>query len=184
VNLFKIPLVKVIGLLALAMLLAAGCTDTPEEPEANAEPNTFITSYNIGISPDSSTYYATIVYWRAADPDGQALRFVYWLDDDAGDPVIPEDTTFDTSVRMSLNFPTGTETYMFYVRTQDNLGAPDPTPASIEIDMTTVRSLDEFVPTTTAITVPPNGASTSLHWARTPSISERLITPATQIHRR
>jgi len=161
VNLFKIPLVKVIGLLALAMLLAAGCTDTPEEPQANTEPNTFITSYNIGISPDSSTYYGTTVYWRAADPDGQALRYIYWLNDDGGNAVISPDTTFDTSLRMSVNFPTGTETYMFYVKTQDNNGVVDPTPAETEINMATVRSLDEFVPTTTAITVPPNGASTS-----------------------
>jgi hypothetical protein len=84
------------------------------------------------------------------------------LDDDGGTEVIPEDTTFDTSVRMSLNFPTGTETYMFYVRTQDNQGTPDPTASSVEINMATVRSLDRFVPTTTGITVPPNGASTSL----------------------
>jgi len=161
VNLFKIPLVKVIGLLALAMLLAAGCTDTPEEPQANTEPNTFISSYNIEISPDSGTYYGTTVYWRAADPDGQALRFVYWLNDDGGNAVISPDTTFDTSVRLSINFPTGTEIYMFYVKTQDNNGSVDPTPAETEINMTTVRSLDEFVPTTSAVTVPPNGASTS-----------------------
>ncbi|UCC80841.1 MAG: hypothetical protein JSW64_05635 [Candidatus Zixiibacteriota bacterium] len=160
-NLFKIPLVKVIGLLALAMLLAAGCTETPEEPEANVNPNTFITSYEIGISPDSSTYYSTTVYWRASDPDGEPLWYIYEMEDDTGGVVISLDTTFNTSVNMSLNFPTGTEVYTFTVWAEDNEGDPDPTPAAINIAMTTVRSLDEFVPNTNAITVPPNGASTS-----------------------
>lgn len=158
---------KVIGLLALAMLLAAGCTETPDEPDPNIDPNTFITSYNIGISPDSSTYYPTIVYWRASDPDGVALRYNYWLDDDGGTQIIPDPdsaeyiTTFETTVNLSLDFPTGTETYTFYVQTEDNTGTMDPTPAAMNIAISTVRRLDEFVPNTTAITVPPNGASTS-----------------------
>ncbi|UCE67013.1 MAG: hypothetical protein JSU85_03100 [Candidatus Zixiibacteriota bacterium] len=160
-NFFKIPLVKVIGLLALAMLFAAGCTETPDEPDPNIDPNTFITSYNIGIAPDSSTYYPTTVYWRASDPDGDALWYIYDVEDDTGGTVVPLDTTFETSVNMSINFPTGTEVYTFTVWAEDNTGAPDPTPASIEIAISTVRSLDEFVPNTTAITVPPNGASTS-----------------------
>ena len=107
---------KVIGLLALAMLLAAGCTETPDEPDPNIDPNTFITSYNIGISPDSSTYYPTIVYWRASDPDGVALRYNYWLDDDGGTQIIPDPdsaeyiTTFETTVNLSLDYPTGTQT--------------------------------------------------------------------------
>lgn len=194
-NLFKIPLVKVIGLLALAMLLAAGCTETPQEPNANTEPNTFITSYNIVISPDiaidttwwsggvpsdtmvtspdstivdTAYTYATTVYWRSSDPDGEALRFHYWLDDDAGTQIIPPPadgdhvTTFETQVTMPLDFSTGTEMYTFYVETEDNRGAIDSlSPASIDIAITTVRSLDEFAPNTEAITVPPNGASTS-----------------------
>lgn len=152
---------KVIGLLALAMLLAAGCTETPEEPDPNVEPNTFITSYNIAIAPDSSTFYSTTVYWRASDPNGAALWYIYEVEDDTGGTVVPLDTTFETSVNMSLNFPTGTEVFTFTVWAEDNLGTPDATPASIEIAMTTVRSLDEFVPNTDGITVPPNGSSTS-----------------------
>jgi hypothetical protein len=152
--------VKVIGLLALAMLLAAGCTDTPEEPEANFEPNTFITSYNIGISPDSGSFYSTTVYWRAGDPDGQALRFIYWLDDDGGNNVVPIDTTFDTSVNLSLEFPTGTEVYVFYVRTQDNQGTLDPTPATLDISITAVRNIEEFKPDTRIVTGPATGSLT------------------------
>jgi hypothetical protein len=153
-------------LLALAMLLAAGCTDTPEEPEANTEPNTFITSYIIGISPDSGSYYATTVYWRAADPDGQALRFNYWLDDDGGTQIIPHPdsgdyiTTFETSVNLSVEFPTGAEVYTFYVQTQDNQGALDPTEAQTEISITAVRSIGEFKPDTRIVTGPGNGSLT------------------------
>jgi hypothetical protein len=167
VNLFKIPLVKVTGLLALALLLVAGCTETPDEPDANIAPDTFITSYNIGISPDSGSYYATTVYWRSSDPDGVALRYHYRLLDDGGTQIFPHPdsgeyiTTFETSVIMSLEFPTGAEMYTFYVRTEDNNGRMDPTPAGIDIAITTVRSLDEFEPNTMAISVPPNGASTS-----------------------
>jgi len=159
VNLFKIPLVKVIWLLALAMLLAAGCSETPEEPEPNIEPNTFITSYNIGIAPDSGSYYATTVYWRASDPDGVALRFHYWINN-AADSTILADSTFETSVITPLEFPTGTEVYTFYVRTQDNQGTYDPTAASIDIAITAVRSLDEFKPDTWIVTGPSNGSLT------------------------
>lgn len=159
-NLFKIPLAKVIGLLALAMLLAAGCTDTPEEPNANTVPNTFISSYNIGISPDSGSFYATTVYWRASDPDGQALRFIYWLNDDGGNPIVPVDTTFDTSVRMSIEFPTGTEVYTFFVKTQDNQGGVDPSEARTDISITAVRDIEEFKPDTRIVTGPTNGSLT------------------------
>lgn len=165
-NLFKIPLVKVIGLLALAMLLAAGCTETPEEPDPNIAPNTFITSYNIGISPDSGSYYATTIYWRASDPDGEALRYNYWLDDDGGTQIIPDPdsadyiTTFETSVIMSLEFPTGTESYTFYVQTEDIQGALDTSAAYIDIAITTVRSLEEYPPETAIVTGPSNGSLT------------------------
>lgn len=151
---------KVIGLLALAMLLAAGCTDTPEEPEANTVPNTFISSYNIGISPDSGSYYSVTVYWRASDPDGQALRYEYWLDDEGGNPVVPIDTTFDTSINMSIEFPTGTEMYIFYVRTQDSQGALDPTAAEIDISITAVRDIERFKPDTRIVSGPGNGSLT------------------------
>jgi hypothetical protein len=148
---------KVIGLLALAMLLAAGCSDTPEEPSANVAPNTSITRYNIEISPDSGSFYSTTVYWQSSDPDGVALRFRYWLDNSA-DSTLVLDSTFNTQVTFSLEFPTGTEAYYFYVQTQDDNGAYDPTPAETEIAI--IWSLDRFKPDTRIVAGPADGSLT------------------------
>lgn len=150
-------MLKVAGLLALALLLAAGCAETPEDPDSNIMPNTFISSYTIDTAPDSASYYYVSVYWRSSDIDGEALAYRYWVG--SGDSTV----TQETSARIRLNFPDNTTTYTFYVQAQDNSNEWDDTPASRVIDITETRDITDpdFLPNTIAVTVPPNGASTS-----------------------
>lgn len=157
VNFLKKIFPKVAALLALALLLAAGCADTPEDPDTNIRPNTFISSYNIDTSPDSASFYYVNVYWYASDLDGRAVAYRYWVDD--GDST----ETFDTNVALRLEFPNSTTIYTFYVQTKDNSNEWDTTPASRFIDITDTRDITDpdFLPKTIAVTVPPNGASTS-----------------------
>jgi hypothetical protein len=150
-------MMKVAGLLALALLLAAGCAETPEDPDTNLKPNTFITSYTIDTAPDSATFYYVNVYWRSSDIDGEAVAYRYWVDD--GDTT----NTLETSARIRLNFPDNTTTYTFNVEAKDNSNEWDETPASRDIDITATRDITDpaFLPSTIGVTVPPNGASTS-----------------------
>lgn len=145
------------GLLALALLLAFGCADTPKDPDANRAPDTFISSYSINTAPDSSTYYGVTVYWRGSDIDGETDLYRYWVG--TGDTT----TTTETRATVALSFPSSTTTYSFYAQARDNINGWDPTPAMVTIDMNDVRDITNptFMPNTEASTVPPNGASTS-----------------------
>ena len=156
-NSFKTPILKVMGLLALALLLASGCADTPEDPDANRVPDTFISSYSINTSPDSSTFYDVTVFWRGSDMDGEPVAYRYWVD--AGDSMV----TTNSSATVSLSFPDVSTNYTFYVQSRDNMNGWDPTAANTVIDITEVRDVTDpaFLPNTSGLTVPPNGASTS-----------------------
>ena len=159
---FKTPILKVTGLLALAILLAASCAKTPQDPDSNIFPNTFITSYSINITPDSSTYYGVTVYWRGSDADGEPAAYHYWVADTSG-TVLKDTLITESHATMSLSFPDPAITYDFYVATRDNNNGMDPTPALVTIDMTDDRDITDptFLPNTTATSVPPDGASTS-----------------------
>jgi len=157
VNSFKTPIMKVTGLLALALLLAFGCAETPKDPDANRVPDTFITSYGINMAPDSSTYYNVTVYWRGSDFDGEPATYRYWVG--TGDST----EISETRATVALSFPDISTTYDFYVQTKDNVNGWDPTPANVTIDMTDVRDVTDptFLPNTLGLTIPPDGASTS-----------------------
>lgn len=159
---FKTPILKVTGLLALAILLAASCAKTPQDPDPNIFPNTFITSYSINITPDSSTYYGVTVYWRGSDIDGEPEAYHYWVENSGG-AVLKDTVITETHATISLSFPNPATTYEFYAATRDNNNGMDPTPALVVIDMTDDRDITDptFLPTTEATTVPPDGASTS-----------------------
>ena len=148
---------EVAALLALALLLAAGCADTPKDPDTNNEPNTSITSYIIDTAPDSATFYNVTVNWRWSDRDGEAVAYRYWVD--AGDTT----ETYDTNAIVRLDFPNSTTSYTFYVQAKDNMDDWDATAASRVIDITETRDITDpaFMPRTAGVTVPPNGASTS-----------------------
>ncbi len=146
---------KVAALLALALLLAVGCADTPKDPNSNIKPDTFISSYNIDITPDSATFYYANVYWRGSDRDGEPVEYIYWVD--TGAP----DTTFETSASVLLDFTSSTPTYTFYVICRDNMNEWDETPAWVVLSMDDVRHGDEFRPDTEILEGPHNGALTS-----------------------
>jgi hypothetical protein len=157
---FKNPVPKVAGLLALAILLVAGCAKSPKAPNANLPPNTFITSYSIAIPPDSATLYNVTVNWRASDIDGEPESYRYWLD--AADPADSLKTsTFDAFVTKRLIFSSSDTTHTFYVQARDNEGTYDPTPASMVVRMTDTRNVHEFLPNTFPVTIPPDGSLTS-----------------------
>jgi type IV pilus biogenesis protein CpaD/CtpE len=109
VNFLEKSIPKVLAVLALALLLAAGCAETPKDPDPNIKPDTFITTYNIDTAPDSATFYYVSVYWRGTDTDGETVAYRYWVDN--GDTT----ETTDPSVRVRMDFPNSTTTYTFYV---------------------------------------------------------------------
>ena len=146
---------EVAALLALALLLAAGCADTPEDPDTNINPNTSITSYIIDTAPDSATFYNVTVNWRWSDTDGEAVAYRYWID--TGDST----DTYDTYAIVRLNFPNTTTTYTFYVQAKDNSNDWDDTPASRVIDITETRDPSRFRPETSFLEGPADGSLTS-----------------------
>lgn len=148
-------ILKVGGLLALALLLAAGCAETPEDPDTNLKPDTFISSYSIDTAPDSATFYNVTVNWRWSDDDGEALAYRYWVD--TGDST----ETFDTNATIRLDFPNNTTTYTFYVQAKDNSNEWDETPASRVIDITETRDPSQHRPETAFIEGPADGSLTS-----------------------
>lgn len=154
-NFLEKPIPKVAAMLALAILLAAGCADTPEDPDLNVKPNTFISSYIIDIVPDTATFYNVTVYWRGSDYDGEPEEYAYWVDNG------PADTTFETSTTVLLDFNVQNPTHMFYATCRDNMNEWDESPASVMLSMDDVRHGEEFNPRTVAVSVPPNGANTS-----------------------
>lgn len=157
-NLLKNP--KVIGLLALAALLIAGCADDPTDPSANVTPETFITTYMIDTAPDTAAQFNVTVFWRASDPDGRPEFYRYWVT--AGNQtIVPQTETFETSASVRLDFDNFDTSYVFNVQARDSQDEWDPTPAQIEIAAANVRQRGALLPATDAVTVPPNGAMTS-----------------------
>ena len=154
-NSFKKSILGVTGFLALAFLLVFGCADTPEDPAPNVEPDTFISSYNIDITPDSASFYYATVYWRGSDFDGETQEYIYWVDSDA------PDTTLESSVRFRAEFSEATPTHTFSVKSRDNMNTWDQTPATVVLSMDDVRHGDQFNPQTVAVSVPANGSETS-----------------------
>ena len=150
---------KVAALLALAFLLAAGCADTPKDPDTNIMPNTSITSYIIDTAPDSATFYNVTVNWGWSDADGEAVAYRYWVG--TGDST----DTYDTYAIVRLDFPNNTTTYTFYVQAKDNSNDWDDTPASRVIDITETRDPSLYRPETAFIEGPADGglASPGIH---------------------
>jgi len=160
VNSFKNPFLLVMGMLALALFLVSACSDSPEDPKPNLEPNTIITTYNVNALPDSASLFTITVYWRASDADGQAEKYRYWIGAiDAADDVKTE--TFETNYSTRLEFASEEDDYLFNVQARDNRGVWDPTPASVHLRLQDIRRGTTFAPNTEGLTVPPNGVLTS-----------------------
>jgi hypothetical protein len=163
---------KVLGLVVFSLLLAVNCAEEGTAPETNIPPNTFITNYQIALSPDSATTYFTRIYWSGSDVDGA----IFWYDwrittSDGSDMfwyVTQDDGTVDTvnisnwqhtntlSLDINLDFPTYSTEYVFYVRAQDNDRVKDPTPAMDFISVERVHSYN-YPPDTRIVDGPPDG---------------------------
>ncbi len=159
-NLLRNPVLKVVGILALAIVLVAGCTKKPAAPNADIPPITRITTYGIATVPDSASFYLVTVYWGASDPDGQAEKFRYWVDQ-AGLADSMKTETYETSVTTRLLFNSTVSTHTFYVQARDNRDIWDPNAASMVISIGNISNVNRFNPTTLPVTVPPDGALTS-----------------------
>jgi hypothetical protein len=160
VRISKNPILIVVGLLALALIVASSCTKKAKAPNINAEPNTIITSYGINTLPDSATIFTVTVYWRASDIDGQPEYYRYWIGAaDVADTL--KIRTFDAFASVKLSFATQADVYTFNVESRDNEGLWDSSPATIQINMANDRHGSAFNPSTNPITVPANGTLTS-----------------------
>jgi len=160
VNLLKNPVLKVVGLLALASIFFAGCSEDPTDPSRNTTPETYITTYGIATAPDTVALYQVTVYWRASDPDGRPEFYRYWVTSGTA-TVISQVETFETSATVLLNFVEFDTSYTFHVQAKDSQNEWDPTPAEMRIAASDVREGNAISPNTEAVTVPPNGAVTS-----------------------
>lgn len=155
-NLLKNPVLTVVGLLALMIIIFAGCSEDPTDPNRNTTPETSITTYRINTAPDTAASFTVTVYWRASDPDGRPEYYRYWVTS-GGTTVINQTETFETSAEVRLDFTNPDTTYTFHVQARDSQNAWDPTPAEINISATDVRDITGLKPQTEAVTMPPNG---------------------------
>lgn len=114
--------------MVLVLALAAGCAESPGEPGGNHPPETGL----VFIGDVDTTLYIQEIRWWGSDRDGDVAGFYYrWV------PATPDstfDTTwvFTTAGRDTFTLPTasGSAAYTFFVRSVDDRGALDPTPAS------------------------------------------------------
>lgn len=159
-KLLRNPILIVVGLLALAIVLVAGCTKKPEAPNANIPPSTRITNYHISTSPDSAAFYNVTVYWAASDPDGQAEYYRYWMDQ-ANIADSMKTGIYETSVAVRMEFNSNIRTHVFYVEARDDRNVWDPIPAQVQVNIDEVSNVSAYNPDTDPITVPPDGAITS-----------------------
>jgi hypothetical protein len=160
VNQYKNPILLVMGLLALALFMVSGCSDSPEDPKPNVLPNTTISSTHINALPDSASFFTVTIYWFASDDDGQAEKYRYWIGAADVDDALKTET-FETSYSTRLEFAEESDEYLFNVEARDNRGVWDETPATAVLRLQDSRRGVTFAPNTEGSTIPPNGALTS-----------------------
>jgi hypothetical protein len=155
-----------LGLVSVGLLLSGCTTDTTAPPE-NLAPETFVTSYRINTDADSGSYYEVTAYWKGSDPDGVVNTYRFRVTDPTGadsanlDSTLMEwQTTGLSEATFTLLFyEARTGPYLFEVAAQDNWGNWDSTPASVDIDRESYQE-GNYLPTTTFLTRPPDGAQT------------------------
>jgi len=169
--------IKVLSLVVFSLLLAVNCAEKGTAPEANIPPNTFITNFQIDVTPSLGTDYNTRVYWKGNDEDGAVFWYYWRIIGDAQDsqfvyvesseePGVVDTVNLSTwqvtpslSAELTLDFPTFDKKYIFEVMAQDDDRADDPTPAIDTIGVSRIRDFN-YLPSTTIVTGPPNGAVT------------------------
>lgn len=135
----------------LGVLLQFACTTlSPVDPAANRPPDTFITYFTVDVVANEDGSFTTTIFWRGADEDGEVASFQFRVNGGAWTSTTQAQTTMD------LAYALQTTTHLFEVKSIDNLGAEDSTPAQINLS----KGFERPVPVILA--GPPNGASTGL----------------------
>ncbi len=135
-----LALVLVVTLLA-AMLLISGCRKEEELLlDTNLPPNTRLTS---APAPLSQMNYRVRMHWSGSDPDGYVVGYYFAWDDTlprigaAGSAWTFTDKS-DSLFKAVIDTAGETRRHTFYVRSLDNEGAIDPSPARVRFDASTV----------------------------------------------
>lgn len=118
------------GLLLGAVGLGSGCDFTTQPPNSNEPPNTTIA--NVPVEGDTLFALATL-HWDGEDSDGYVDRYEYRYITRyllRGDSVVTEWTeTPEASLTIAFNSSDDLNEQIFQVRSIDNNGDVDPTPA-------------------------------------------------------
>ncbi len=127
--------VALVSLPLAAMLFMTGCRKEQEVfLDTNLAPNTELTS---APGPFSQANYRVHLYWSGTDPDGYIKAYYFAWDDTA--PSSWNYTTKTESLFKAVIDTAGeTRRHTFYVRSVDNEGKLDPSPARIRFDAWTV----------------------------------------------
>lgn len=130
----------VVALLAIpivSIVLLPGCRKGTEmEIETNLAPDTRLTS---APGPYSQANYRVHLFWEGSDPDGYIVAYYFAWDDTLPGPgavssVWHWTTRTESLFKAAIDTVGETRRHTFYVRSVDNEGSLDPSPARIRFD--------------------------------------------------
>jgi hypothetical protein len=124
-----------VGIALSAVLVLSGCRKRERAAiDTNLPPDTELTS---APAPFAQTNYRIHFFWNGADPDGYVVGYYFAWDDTF--PTSWEYTTkTDSMFKASIDTVGETRRHTFYVRSVDNEGKLDGSPARIRFDAWTV----------------------------------------------
>ena len=149
---FRFGLVLLSALLLVALF---SCTEQPYNRRLpNLAPDTFIGDVALVAVGAFSTEYTVTVQFSGLDRDSRLTAFEYRWDDGEWEEIAAN----ITSISEVMDFPTEATEYVFYVRSIDEEGATDGSPAEITVsgDMAI-----NAMPTIAITSGPSNGATVS-----------------------
>jgi hypothetical protein len=126
-----------LGIPLLSALFLTGCRKgTETELQTNLAPDTRLTS---APGPFSQANYRVHLFWEGSDPDGYIVAYYFAWDDTLPSPGAADSpwnwTTRTESLFKAVIDTVGeTRRHTFYVRSVDNEGMMDPSPARVRFD--------------------------------------------------
>lgn len=118
-----------------ALVLLAGCRKEEEIfVDRNLAPNTRLTS---APGPYAQANYRVHMYWDGTDPDGFVAGYYFAWDDTTASAWVYTQKT-DSLFKALIDTAGETRRHTFYVRSVDNEGKLDPSPARVRFDAWTV----------------------------------------------
>jgi len=118
-----------------ALLLLAGCRKQEEVfVDRNLAPDTQLTS---APGPYSQANYRVHMYWDGTDQDGFVVGYYFAWDDTTAQAWVYTEKT-DSLFKALIDTAGETRRHTFYVRSVDNEGKLDPSPARVRFDAWTV----------------------------------------------